>query len=101
MPARVHQPCWCPKRQEGGLVEVEVKSRAGRPGIALPDLLFALIIEHHKRQEQEREDAGTEWREGGWMFTQPSSAVRSGMSRSMITTSWSVLAHPGFRDCGI
>jgi hypothetical protein len=30
-----------------------------------------LIIEHHKRQDQEREDAGTEWHEGGWMFAQP------------------------------
>jgi integrase len=74
------QPCtpdcasharWCPQRQEGGLVEVEVKSRAGRRGIAVPDQLFALIIEHRKRQELEREYAGTEWREGGWMFAQP------------------------------
>jgi integrase len=62
---------WCPHRQGGGLVEVEVKSAAGRRGIALPDQLFTLIIEHRKRQDQEREHAGTEWREGGWMFAQP------------------------------
>jgi integrase len=61
---------WCPKRRDGGLVEVEVKSTAGRRGIALPDQLFALILEHRKRQDQEREHAGTEWQEGGWMFAQ-------------------------------
>jgi hypothetical protein len=45
-------------RHGGGLVEVEVKSAAGRRGIVLPDQLFDLIIEHRKRQEQEREHAG-------------------------------------------
>ena len=62
---------WCPQRRDGGLVEVNVKSRAGRRGIALPDQLFVLIAEHRKAQEREREHAGTEWHEGGWMFTQP------------------------------
>jgi hypothetical protein len=52
------------------MVEVEVKSTAGRRGIALPDQLLDLIIEHRKRQDQEREHAGTEWHEGGWMFAQ-------------------------------
>jgi integrase len=50
---------------------VDVKSAAGRRGIALPDQLFTLITEHRKLQDREREHAGTEWREGGWMFTQP------------------------------
>jgi hypothetical protein len=62
---------WCPQRHDGGLVEVEVKSAAGRRGIALPDQLFVLITEHRKRQDHERDHAGTEWHEGGWMFTQP------------------------------
>jgi len=62
---------WCPLRHDGGLVEVEVKSRAGRRGIALPDQLYALIAEHRKAQEREREHAGTEWQEGDWMFAQP------------------------------
>jgi hypothetical protein len=30
-------------------------------GIALPDQLFNLIIEHRELQSQEREHAGTEW----------------------------------------
>jgi integrase len=62
---------WCPQRQGGGLVEVDVKSKAGRRGIALPDELFALIMAHRKMQECEREHAGSEWHEGGWMFAQP------------------------------
>ena len=62
---------WCPKRHGGGLVEVEVKSRAGRRGIALPDELFRLIIEHRRLQDREREHAGTQWHEDGWMFAQP------------------------------
>jgi hypothetical protein len=41
---------WCPERRGGGLVEVEVKSRAGRRGIVLPDQLFALITEHRKQR---------------------------------------------------
>jgi integrase len=62
---------WCPLRRDGGLVEVDVKSRAGRRGIALPDQLFTLILRHRERQEQEREHAGSEWHEGTWIFAQP------------------------------
>jgi integrase len=62
---------WCPQRRGGGLVEVDVKSKAGRREIGLPDELFALLAEHRKAQDQEREHAGSEWHEGGWMFTQP------------------------------
>lgn len=62
---------WCPERHGGGLVEVDVKSRAGRRGIRLPDRLFELLIAHEEQQATERELAGTEWHEGDWMFTQP------------------------------
>jgi integrase len=50
---------------------VDVKSKAGRREIALPDELFTLITEHRKVQDRERELAGGEWHEGDWMFTQP------------------------------
>lgn len=62
---------WCPKRWGGGLVEVDVKSRAGRRGIVLPDRLYDLLMSHEEQQAKEREQAGSEWEEGGWMFTQP------------------------------
>ncbi|WP_326945768.1 tyrosine-type recombinase/integrase [Amycolatopsis sp. NBC_01307] len=62
---------WCPQRHGGGLVEVEVKSKAGRRGFAVPDQLFDLLMLHEQQQAAERELAGSEWQEGGWMFTQP------------------------------
>ena len=62
---------WCPQRHGGGLVDADVKSKAGRRGIALPDELFILITEHRKVQNRERELAGSEWHEGHWMFAQP------------------------------
>lgn len=64
---------WCPQRRDGGLVEADLKSRAGRREIALPDELFTLITEHRKVQDREQEHAGSEWHEGDWMFAQPNS----------------------------
>ncbi|MBN9754773.1 integrase (recombinase) [Pseudonocardia sp. Ae406_Ps2] len=60
----------CPQRHGGGMVEVDVKSRAGRRGIVLPDQLAELLEEHRVVQETERVRAGTEWQDGGWMFAQ-------------------------------
>jgi integrase len=62
---------WYPQRHGGGLVEADVKSKAGRRGIALPDELFTLIMVHRRAQADERELAGTEWHDGDWMFAQP------------------------------
>lgn len=61
----------CPKRHDGGLVEVDVKSKAGRRTLPLPDELFELLMRHKEHQERERQRAGTVWEEGGWIFTQP------------------------------
>jgi hypothetical protein len=59
-PAPCPQGCtsharWCPQRHGGGLVEADVKSKAGRRCIARPDELFTLIMEHRKVQDSERE----------------------------------------------
>ncbi|TDC94012.1 site-specific integrase [Saccharopolyspora aridisoli] len=62
---------WCPQRKGGGLVEVDVKSKAGRRTISLPDELFELILRHRDVQNTERERAANEWHEEGWMFAQP------------------------------
>jgi integrase len=62
---------WCPQRHGGGLVEVPVKSRAGKRAFVLPDELYVLLMAHEQAQLAERAHAGTEWHEGGWMFTQP------------------------------
>jgi integrase len=61
----------CPQRHGGGLVEVPVKSSAGKRGWVLPDEVFDLLMRHERTQQKEREDAGTEWQDGGWIFTQP------------------------------
>ncbi|SDY25638.1 Phage integrase, N-terminal SAM-like domain [Saccharopolyspora shandongensis] len=61
----------CPKRHGGGLREVDVKSKAGRRRFVLPDEIFELLMRHEEAQQRERVHAGTEWQEGGWIFTQP------------------------------
>jgi integrase len=61
----------CPKRHGGGLVEVDVKSRAGKRGIGIPDTLWTLIELHEASQRAERDHAGSEWNETGYMFTGP------------------------------
>ncbi len=61
----------CPHRHGGGLVEVDVKSKAGRRTFPLPEELFSLLLMHRERQKREREHAGTEWHDGDWIFTQP------------------------------
>ncbi|GAA2819048.1 site-specific integrase [Saccharopolyspora taberi] len=62
---------WCPQREGGGLVLVDVKSKAGRRTIGVPDELFNLLLLHEAAQDAERELAGSEWHEGDWMFCQP------------------------------
>lgn len=61
---------YCPERI-GGMVDVDVKSRAGRRGVRLPDQLFNLLMEHEKAQAADRELAGDLWFESDFMFTQP------------------------------
>lgn len=61
----------CPQRHGGGLVEVEVKSKAGRRTFPVPDQLLALLEQHCEQQAAEREHAGSEWHETDRIFTQP------------------------------
>ncbi|OXM63167.1 tyrosine-type recombinase/integrase [Amycolatopsis vastitatis] len=61
----------CPKRRGGGLREVDVKSKAGRRTVGIPRPLLGLLRKHKAAQDVEREFAGTEWHDGGWVFTQP------------------------------
>ena len=58
-------------QRTGGVVDVDVKSRAGRRGIRLPDQLFVLLMKHEAAQARERELAGDLWSESDFMFTQP------------------------------
>jgi integrase len=70
LPSCTKHAMHCPQRI-GGVLDVDVKSRAGRRGIRLPDQLFALLMEHERVQAQERELASDLWFESDFMFTQP------------------------------
>jgi integrase len=85
----------CPQRI-GGVVDVDVKSRAGRRGIRLPDQLFSLLMKHEEAQTQERELAGNLWYESDFMFTQPNGKPIDPRSDH---NEWkSLLAEAGVRD---
>lgn len=87
---------WCPQRRGGGLVDVEVKSRAGRRGIVLPTQLAALLDEHRRQQDREREHAGSLWQDAGWMFAQPNGRP---IDPTMARTEWKrLLVDAGVRD---
>lgn len=61
----------CPDRLGGGLVEVPTKSRAGRRVVGIPGPLLEALIEHRASQDAEREKAADLWRDGDWVFAQP------------------------------
>lgn len=70
-PNCVRHASGCPLRHSGGLVEVDVKSRAGKRTVGIPDPLLRALREHKKTQDKEREQAAELWQEGDWVFTQP------------------------------
>ena len=52
----------CPLRRGGGLVEVDVKSRAGKRTVGIPGPLLRALREHKEAQAKERELAAELWR---------------------------------------
>ncbi|MEN3614452.1 site-specific integrase [Plantactinospora sp. ZYX-F-223] len=61
----------CPDRQPTRAATADTKSRAGRRSIGLPDELVALLRKHRDEQDQERQNAGQLWCDGGWLFATP------------------------------
>jgi len=47
----------------------DVKSRAGRRTIALPDRVLKLLTEHQRAQQREHGTAGNLWEDYGFVFT--------------------------------
>lgn len=68
-PECIKHAMYCPNRI-GGVVDVNVKSKAGRRAIRLPDQLFDLLMAHKEIQDKERELAGDLWHDGDFMFAQ-------------------------------
>jgi len=87
---------WCPARHGGGLVEVDVKSRAGRRGIVLPGQLYTLLVQHRAEQDRERELAADLWTDEGRMFAQPNG--RAIDPRRDMAEWKALLAEAGVRD---
>lgn len=61
-------PGYCPDRVQTTTDTDETKSRAGKRVIGLPGELVDLLKLHRDQQNQEKEAAGSWWKEGGWLF---------------------------------
>jgi len=86
----------CPKRRGGGMVDVEVKSTAGRRTIVLPEQLAVLLNQHRTAQQRERDLAGDLWEDHGFMFAQPNGRP---IDQTMDTNEWKrLLGDAGVRD---
>jgi integrase len=57
------------KRVEGGLVKGKTKREGSKRTVALPTVTIAAMQRHQARQQEEREWAGTRWKETGYVFT--------------------------------
>jgi integrase len=65
------KPGYCPERRQIRPDTDETKSRAGRRTVGVPDRLTQLLRAHKEKQDQERENAGQLWEDGGWVFASP------------------------------
>jgi integrase len=59
----------CPQRHGGGVVVTEVKSRAGKRTIGVPDQLVAALERHREKQAVDQARAAELWHDEGWMFS--------------------------------
>lgn len=61
----------CPERRQTSPDVGETKSSAGQRVVGLPVQLVALLGEHLRQQERQRDAARKLWVQGGWVFTSP------------------------------
>lgn len=57
------------QRVNGKLQLVEVKTQKSRRTITLPQVVTNALVKHPMWQAQERQEAGSRWVEGGFVFT--------------------------------
>jgi integrase len=67
-------PGLCSQRRNTRPVTGDVKSRAGRRTIGLPEPLVALLRKHRAEQDAERAAARQLWRDERWVFATPTGA---------------------------
>ncbi|SCL61767.1 Site-specific recombinase XerD [Micromonospora citrea] len=86
----------CPDRQPLRAETADTKSRAGRRSIGLPDPLVALLRQHRKEQDAERETAAQLWADTGYLFTTPTGGP---VNPRTDYTEWKrLLTRAGLRD---
>lgn len=86
----------CPDRQPLRAETADTKSRAGRRSIGLPDPLVALLRQHRKEQDAERESAAQLWTNTGYLFTTPTGGP---VNPRTDYTEWKrLLTRAGLRD---
>lgn len=61
----------CPQRHGGGPLPQELKSRAGKRTVGIPEPLVQALQQHQREQQREREHAANLWHEEGWVFATP------------------------------
>lgn len=59
----------CPKRVDGGLVEVELKTEKSVRSLPLPPVVVELLRAHRERQQRQYEMLGVKWDGDGLVFT--------------------------------
>ncbi|MDK1475408.1 site-specific integrase [Streptomyces sp. 549] len=59
---------YCPDRRRTNPETADTKSRAGRRAVGLPPQLANLLRQHRVAQDRERQAAGEQWTENGWLF---------------------------------
>lgn len=91
-----HKPGHCPQRINTRPDAAETKSRAGRRSIGLPSQVVTLLRAHQTEQERERAAARQLWKDGGWLFADPTGNV---LSLRTDTQNWKdLLKAAGVRD---
>jgi hypothetical protein len=78
--------------------ESEPKTRMGKRALALDPATVAALREHKARQEQERADVGSAWRDSGLVFTRPDGFLSTWTSSPTGSGGWP--AAPACRRSG-
>lgn len=63
--------CDCPRKRDGGLVQVTVKSKAGKRDVSLDPITTDALRAWRRQQKEERLAAGSDWHDTGYVFTKP------------------------------
>ena len=78
------------QRLDGRLQLVPLKTRTSKRTLPIPPTIVASLIQHQKTQLEERDTAGSRWKETGLVFT---SSVGTGLDGPNVTKSFQRLLH--------